>query len=266
MKKIEFHPVSEIFPLMSDEEIETLADDIRENGLKQPLLLHPDGRLIDGRNRYLACQKAEVVPTAKTWDGNGDLTAFVVSLNLHRRHLNESQRAMIAAKLANRKREDTLIPGGPQNKKLDHQIQPSSRSVGEASQLLNVGKSLIHEAKTVLREGTPEEKQAVEKGEAAVSTVAKLIRKGVPAEERKAAIVRGFTDARGRRLPERPFDESVERCVEQLFNTVDFLRGLLERKNCESYEKFPEWVGRMEKARSILSRTINLCREKERAA
>ena len=52
------------------------------------------------RNRYLACQRAGVGPRFTEWDGVGTPTAFVISKNLTRRHLNTSQRAMIAAKLA----------------------------------------------------------------------------------------------------------------------------------------------------------------------
>ena len=45
--------------------------------------------------------KAGVEPKFQEWNGKGSLVAFVVSLNLHRRHLNESQRALVAARIAN---------------------------------------------------------------------------------------------------------------------------------------------------------------------
>jgi N6-adenosine-specific RNA methylase IME4 len=81
---------------MADDEFEALKADIAANGLREPIWLHPDGRILDGRNRYRACCDLGLVPEYKTWDGNGSLAAFVVSLNLHRRHLSSSQRAMIA--------------------------------------------------------------------------------------------------------------------------------------------------------------------------
>ena len=93
---LECHPVSEIFPLMEGAEYDALKADIAANGLREPIWLHPDGRIIDGRNRYRACYELGLVPKYKTWDGNGSLLAFVLSLNLHRRHLSSSQRAMIA--------------------------------------------------------------------------------------------------------------------------------------------------------------------------
>ena len=93
----EFHPVTEIFPLMQGEQYERLVQDIRENGLHESIWLHPDGRIIDGRNRHRACLDAGRVPHFETWKGKGSLIQFVVSLNLHRRHLTSSQRAAAAA-------------------------------------------------------------------------------------------------------------------------------------------------------------------------
>ncbi len=93
------HPVANIFPMMTAEEFAGLVEDIKANGLKEPIWLHPDGRIIDGRNRYKACIEAGVEPSFRTWNGEGSLVRFVVSLNLHRRHLNSSQRAIVGAKM-----------------------------------------------------------------------------------------------------------------------------------------------------------------------
>ncbi len=49
-----FHPVANIFPLMGEAELDALAEDIRANGLREPVWLHRDGRIVDGRNRWLA--------------------------------------------------------------------------------------------------------------------------------------------------------------------------------------------------------------------
>jgi hypothetical protein len=95
-----FHGVANIFPMMTDAEFASLKADIAENGLREAVWLHPNGSIIDGRNRYNACTELGIVPEFRTWNGGGSLVSFVVSLNLHRRHLTESQRAMVAAKLA----------------------------------------------------------------------------------------------------------------------------------------------------------------------
>lgn len=91
-----YHPVADLFPLMEGEEFEQLKADIQANGLREAIWLHPDGSIIDGRNRHRACIETETEPAFRTWDGQGSLVAFVVSMNLHRRHLSSSQRAVIA--------------------------------------------------------------------------------------------------------------------------------------------------------------------------
>lgn len=92
---MEFHEVADIFPMMSSEEYESLKADIKQNGLLQPIWTYED-QIIDGRNRYNACLDLGIIPQYQTWDGTGSLVAFVVSLNLQRRHLNSSQKAFVA--------------------------------------------------------------------------------------------------------------------------------------------------------------------------
>lgn len=95
----QFHPVANLFPLMSADQFADLRNDIEENGQHEPIWLHPDGSIIDGRNRYNACTELGIEPDYRTWDGTGSLVQFVVSLNLHRRHLSAEQRAAVAVRL-----------------------------------------------------------------------------------------------------------------------------------------------------------------------
>ncbi|MBA3768051.1 MAG: ParB N-terminal domain-containing protein, partial [Acidobacteria bacterium] len=100
MMPTEFHELSNIFPMMSEVEFDSLVADIKEHGLREAIWTH-DGKIIDGRNRFKACQKLGVKPAFRKWDGKGSLISFVVSHNLHRRNLSTSQLAMVAANIAN---------------------------------------------------------------------------------------------------------------------------------------------------------------------
>jgi N6-adenosine-specific RNA methylase IME4 len=98
-KDIKFHPAANIFPLMAEDEFARLVEDIKLNGQLEPIWLDSEGQIIDGRNRYMACLKANIQPITKTWTGNGSIVDFAVSLNLHRRHLTASQRACVATEM-----------------------------------------------------------------------------------------------------------------------------------------------------------------------
>src|SRR6516164_3396880 len=93
------HPFAGITPLLEGEPFDELVADIRANGLIEPITVY-EGMILDGRNRYSACEAAGVEPHFLEYDGDDPL-AFVLSMNVQRRHLDESQRAMIAARLAN---------------------------------------------------------------------------------------------------------------------------------------------------------------------
>jgi hypothetical protein len=91
------HPAATLFPMMHGPELGLLIEDIEAHGLREPVVLY-DGQVLDGRNRLRACELAGIEPRFEEWDGVGSPLAFVLSRNLHRRHLNESQRSIIGAR------------------------------------------------------------------------------------------------------------------------------------------------------------------------
>lgn len=95
------HPVADLFPMMSDEELDDLAADIKANGLINPVVIDLDGTLIDGRNRLEACRRAGVLPSYTTLDEGRDPVAYILGANIARRHLNKGQAAMAMAMVSN---------------------------------------------------------------------------------------------------------------------------------------------------------------------
>lgn len=94
MAECEFPPAANIFPRMLDEDLQDLAKDIQEHGLQIAIALL-DGKIIDGRNRYRACTIAGAAPRLQNIETK-DPVAYVLPRNLHRRHPDASQRAMVA--------------------------------------------------------------------------------------------------------------------------------------------------------------------------
>jgi ParB-like chromosome segregation protein Spo0J len=102
---------------MEGAEFDQFVKDIEENDQRDPIVVHPDdGRILDGRNRERACLKLGIKPVIAIWDREpgGDELKFVLSRNLHRRHLDTSQRALIGAQIANMRRGKTSTREGLQ--------------------------------------------------------------------------------------------------------------------------------------------------------
>lgn len=91
----ELHPLCTLFPRLAGAEFDALRDDIKAHGLRAPIVLH-QGMILDGGNRYRACIEAGVEPRFVAFEGDS-IVAFVLSANLHRRHLSAGQQAAIVA-------------------------------------------------------------------------------------------------------------------------------------------------------------------------
>ena len=160
------HPLADIFPLMEGDEFAALVEDIKANGLREPITLYED-KILDGRNRYRAVVKAELQYRLKEENfrhyTSGDPLGFVVSANLHRRHLNESQRAAIAAKLV------TTTFGSNQYNKA---------TVGnkQAAIMLGVSEATVKMAKEVAKKAAPEISLLVQKGELRLGAAKQLLK------------------------------------------------------------------------------------------
>ena len=201
------HPAADIFPVMVGAEFDALLADIRENGQREPIVLH-DGLVLDGRNRLRACQELGRDPITTTWNGEGTAEAFVLSMNLHRRHLSQSERALVAAKLANLKMGDNQHTG-----KEGAQICAASQEA--AAKVLNVSRRSVQHAAKVIEKGAPQLVQAVESGVMAVSKAAKLTKLS-KARQQEVATSPGKAKRAARRLDREKAAEQQRTHTEDL--------------------------------------------------
>jgi N6-adenosine-specific RNA methylase IME4 len=162
------HPHAKILPAMSAEEYRCLVADIAENGLRVPIARDArNGAVVDGRHRARACSELGIEPAFEdlAFACDEEVLRYVVSLNLNRRHLNESQRALVAARVANHAegRARLTAPNGVVTQK-------------QAAELLNVSHHAVQRAKVVLEHGAAELIAAVEAGCVPVSVAEKVAR------------------------------------------------------------------------------------------
>lgn len=94
---MDHHPIADLFPMLPEDELKELAADIKQRGLLQPIVLDSDGRILDGRNRYAACNLAGVEPQFATYDGD-DPDGYALATNVVRRELSAGQKAMLVGK------------------------------------------------------------------------------------------------------------------------------------------------------------------------
>lgn len=172
-----YHELACLFPMLDNAALADLTEDIRANGVREPIVLY-EGKILDGRNRYHAAREIGATYPVAEYVG-ADPLGYVVSLNLKRRHLNESQRAMVAAKLAK-------LPVGV---RADTAIAASVPSQEQAATLLNVSPDSIQRARRVQDHATPELVSAVELGAVSVSAAAEVAK--LPQPEQAEVVAQG---------------------------------------------------------------------------
>lgn len=192
------HPAAGLMPLLSGDQMADLVADIRERGLLHPIVLYK-GQILDGRNRYRACNEAGVSPRFETLAECASPTAYVLSVNVVRRQLSDTDKAVIAvgakpffeAEAKERQREHGgTAPGVP--KTVGDTVTPSEgrdesgRAIAQAAKAAHVGVTSAKRMDRVARD-SPETFEAVKRGD--IRTVADAARvAAMPEEDRPAAI------------------------------------------------------------------------------
>jgi hypothetical protein len=165
-----FHPLANVFPLMDDESFAQLVEDIDRNGLSDPVIML-DGKILDGRNRWLACQKLGIAHREVKFDqlklGTDDPASFVWSHNAMRRHLTTGQLALAFEEMAK------LTEGG-QRKSFSGENADKAKSLSEVAKETGVSKATLSKARVVKKRGTPKVAKAVKDGSLTINAAEKI--------------------------------------------------------------------------------------------
>ncbi len=165
--------------MMAGAELTDLAADIRKHGQLSPIVIWK-GQIVDGRNRFQACALANVTPETieHEFADDADAARFVMSRNIHRRHLKPGQRAALIGKLremfvgAAKERQGTrsdLVANLPQGS------EPSRKARDDMANAAGVSPRTMQHALNAQDRGAPEVSEAMERGDLAPSTAAKLV-------------------------------------------------------------------------------------------
>lgn len=183
--------------MLPDNELARLAEDIKAKGQILPITLY-EGKILDGRNRYRACEMAGITPITKDYTGDDPL-GLIASLNDHRRHDTENERALVGARMANLKK------GVRSDTSMDVSVPAITQE--RAAELSGSSIASIQRAKAIVQGGIPELQDMAESGEISIraaSEVAKL-----PEEEQRKAVLGGITGVKeaAKKASEKPKKE-----------------------------------------------------------
>jgi N6-adenosine-specific RNA methylase IME4 len=225
---VKFHEYADLFPWLEGPALDALREDIRANGIREPVVFLHDA-ILDGRNRYMCARDLGIEYPRREFgsdplDGTDPL-AFVISLNLTRRHLSEGQRASVAAKLANLGHGGDRKSDQSANLPLDltpAEPEPAPVTVARAAEMLNVSERSVKSARKVQDKGAPELVAALDAGKVAVSTAADIAE--LPKAEQVEVVARGEKEILAAAKAIRTAKASVRR-EERLDNLAEIAKG-----------------------------------------
>lgn len=233
------HPLSAAFPAMSADDFAALVEDIRANGQREPVIVF-EGMVLDGWHRYSACVQLGIKAQQFTFAEGKDPVAFVLSQNLHRRHLTGSQRA--AAVVACTEWAPRGRPGKP---------EPGSGLTRDADMAKVAGTSdrTIRDAKVAHKAGLTD-----------------AVKDGALTAKEAARVARGKTDKKPpRTLDDRPADVLDATPTEELAVAQHTITDLA-RENDELRDRLAvETMDVSEEEKTLAAETIRELRAQVKA-
>ena len=219
------HALSKAFPAMTEAEYAALLENIREHGQRHPIITY-QGQILDGFHRARACVELGKEPYLKEYGGS-DPAGYVLSSNLHRRHLSASQRAgVIVACNEWRSNGDRSSAPVQSSAQMAESVQVSTRTIDSAKAAQSAGLG------EMVRAGEIDAKPAAELARKAPEVAARVVSKEITPAEGKAQL-----NAKVKReLPTVPGpDLNAE--LDRLCNQLDDMRAELIELRAASHDE-----------------------------
>lgn len=198
---MKIHRLAKYFPVLEGEEFDLLVEDIKKNGQRETIKIIGD-EILDGVNRYRACRKLDIEPRFEDVSAEDPL-AYVVSENIRRRHMTESQKAMLATEMLPefeeqaKERMRTSKPGGGRETTRTDGRKELARD--DAAKHFGVSGPSVQRAKRI-KEKAPEKVADIIKGTLTVTGVDKEIRQAEYAAKMKTQKPDNLIEAKGEAL------------------------------------------------------------------
>jgi len=192
---MEAHEYANLFPMLPDAELQELANDIKAHGQWVPITTY-EGKILDGRNRWRACELAGKNPKTVEFSGD-DALSFVIGSNLIRRHLTPLQKGLFASRAAD-------LRLGSNRFKVDSSAdEPTNKDREKAAKEFKVSTATLDRARSAEKTASPELIDAMEKGTIGAKTAeviamlpkerqAQVLAEGPEAVKEKAKEIRDF--------------------------------------------------------------------------
>jgi len=238
------HEYANIYRMLPEDELQRLAEDIKAKGQLLPITSY-EGKILDGRNRYRACEIAGIEPKVDEYTGDDPLS-LIASLNDHRRHDTENERALVGARMANLKNGGA----GRSRPAIGAPMGAPIISIERAAELSGSSKRNIQRAKPIVQSGISELQDMVDSGEVSIragSEVAKL-----PEDEQRKAVsggAEGVRKAAKKRVAQSPpkpkrkpaivTEADIEKENQRILNNLKTSWAIAPKP---IREKFLEWV------------------------
>lgn len=210
------HPIAVPLTLpLNPEQEDALKLSIRTHGVIHPVMLL-DGQILDGWARYIAARACGCELPTTEYKGSQEpsaLVAYLLAVNIHRKHYTKLQRALLAARLLDSKRG--VVKGGPQEFK-----------VNDAASLFSVSPSYINLCHRALLSKNTALIHDIELGNATLDQIKEVLGRPVPSPSKgklaavKPDLLTSIADKLVKAIQELTSEQERKRLAQAIYERI----------------------------------------------